>query len=57
MILGPHADFIVASYALTAFVVAALIAWVVLDHSAQRRILGDLESRGVTRRARRKGEA
>ena len=54
MNLGPHADFIVASYALTAFVVAALIAWVVLDYSAQRRILGDLEARGVTRRAAHK---
>jgi len=37
------------------FVVAALIAWVLLDYSAQRRILGDLEERGVTRRSRRKG--
>jgi heme exporter protein D len=54
MNLGPHADFIIASYAVTAFVVAALIAWVVLDYSAQRRILGDLEASGVTRRARRK---
>jgi len=54
MNLGPHADFIVASYALTAFVVAALIAWIVLDYSAQRRILGDLEERGVTRRSQRK---
>ncbi len=53
MSLGPHADFIVASYAVTAFVVAALIAWVVLDHSAQRRMLGDLEERGLTRRSRR----
>jgi heme exporter protein D len=53
MTLGPHADFIVAAYAVTAFVVAALIAWVVLDHSAQRRMLGNLEERGVTRRARR----
>jgi heme exporter protein D len=53
MTLGPHADFIVASYALTTFVVAALIAWVVLDYSAQRRTLGDLEARGVTRRAQR----
>ncbi len=26
MTLGPHADFIIASYALTAFVIAALIA-------------------------------
>jgi len=54
MNLGPHADFIIASYALTAFVVAALVAWIVLDYSVQRRILGDLEARGVTRRAQRK---
>ena len=53
MNLGPHADFIVASYALTLFVVAALIAWVVLDYAAQRRVLGDLEVRGITRRSRR----
>ncbi|HET7922975.1 MAG TPA: heme exporter protein CcmD [Gammaproteobacteria bacterium] len=55
MNLGPHADFIIAAYAVTLFVVAALIAWVLLDYSAQLRILGDLEERGVTRRSRRKG--
>jgi len=55
MNLGPHADFIVAAYAVTLFVVAALIAWVLLDYSAQRLILGDLEERGVTRRSRRRG--
>jgi heme exporter protein CcmD len=36
-------------------VVAALIAWVLLDHRAQRRILSDLEMRGVTRRSDRAG--
>jgi heme exporter protein D len=56
MNLGPHAGFIVAAYAVTAFIVAALVAWVVLDYSAQRRILGDLEERGVTRRSRRTNE-
>ena len=55
MSLGPHADFIVAAYAVTIFVIAALVAWVVLDYSAQRRILGDLEDRGITRRSQRKG--
>ncbi|HEY6861786.1 MAG TPA: heme exporter protein CcmD [Pseudolabrys sp.] len=55
MNLGPHADFIVAAYAITMFVVAALVAWVALDYSAQRRILGGLEERGVTRRSQRKG--
>jgi len=33
-----------------------LVAWVVLDYSAQRRILGDLEERGVTRRSQRKAD-
>lgn len=51
--LGPHADFIVASYAVTVFVVAVLVAWVTLDYSGLRRILGDLEERGVMRRSRR----
>jgi heme exporter protein D len=54
MTLGSHADFIVAAYAVTLFVIATLVAWVVLDYSAQRRILGDLEERGVTRRSRDK---
>jgi heme exporter protein D len=56
MNLGPHADFIIASYAVTAFIVAALIAWVVLDYSTQRRILGDIDERGVTRRSQRKAD-
>ena len=55
MNLGPHADFIIAAYAMTMFVVAALVAWVALDYSAQRRILGSFEERGVTRRSQRKG--
>jgi heme exporter protein D len=53
MTLGPHADFIVAAYAVALFVVAGLTAWVLLDYAAQRRILGDLEERGVTRRSAR----
>lgn len=56
MNLGPHADFILAAYAMTAFVVALLVAWVALDYVALRRVLGDLEERGVTRRSRHKGE-
>jgi heme exporter protein D len=54
MNLGPHADFIVASYAVTVFVVAALVAWIFVDFSTQSRILGDLEDQGVTRRSQRK---
>ena len=51
MNLGPHAAFIIASYAVAAAVVAALIAWVIVDLRAQRRALGDLEAHGVTRRS------
>ena len=46
-----HMGFIVAAYAVTAIVVAALIAWVMLDYRAQRRALGDLEAHGITRRS------
>ena len=49
--LGPHAAFIVAAYAMAAMVVTGLIAWVLADHAAQRRLLADLEARGVTRRS------
>ena len=51
MDLGPHAAFIIAAYVTAALTVLGLIAWVLADHEAQRRQLGDLEARGVTRRS------
>ena len=51
MDLGPHAAFIVAAYAATIAVIGGLIAWVVIDFRAQKRVLGDLEAHGVTRRS------
>ena len=51
MDLGPHAAFILAAYAATVAVVAGLIGWVILDYRAQKRVLGDLEARGITRRS------
>jgi heme exporter protein D len=51
MNLGPYAVFIVAAYSLTTAVVAALILWVLLDYRMQRKILADLEARGMTRRS------
>ena len=51
MDLGPHAGFIVAAYAIAFAVVTGLIAWIVIDHRAQLRILDDLEHAGVTRRS------
>jgi len=51
MDLGPHAGFILAAYAIALAVIAGLIAWVMLDHRAQLRVLDDLERAGVTRRS------
>ena len=51
MDLGPHAGFILAAYAIALAVIAGLIAWIVLDHRAQLRILEDLERAGVARRS------
>jgi len=51
MNLGPHAAFIIAAYAAAIVVVAGLIGWVIVDYRAQKRVLGDLEARGVTRRS------
>ena len=51
MDLGPHAAFIVASYVAAALVVIGLTAWVFADHDAQRRLIKDLEARGIKRRS------
>ena len=57
MDLGPHANFIIVAYVAAALVVIGLVAWILADHAAQRRLLADLESRGVTRRAKPPGAA
>jgi heme exporter protein D len=57
MNLGPNAAFIVASYAVAALVVLGLIAWVLADFRAQRRVLADLEARGMRRRSEKPPEA
>ena len=48
-----HAGFIVASYAVTALVIAGLVLRAVIDHRAQARALAELEARGAGRRSRR----
>jgi heme exporter protein D len=51
MNLGPHADFIIAAYAVAALVIIGLIAWVEFDNRALRRRLKNLHAQGVTRRS------
>ena len=53
MNLGPHADFIVAAYAVAALVLILMVGWVVLDYRTQRQKLATLETQGVTRRSER----
>lgn len=52
--LGPHAGFILASYAAVAIVLGGLMLAVILDHRAQKRALADLEQRGAGRRPERR---
>ncbi len=48
-----HIGFIIAAYGAGVVVVVALIAWVMLDYRLQRRILAELETKGVARRSAR----
>lgn len=57
MTLGPHASFIVVAYLATVIVVLGLTIWIVRDYALQRRILSDLESRGIKRRSQREDQA
>lgn len=53
MPLVPHLGFVVATYVVAALTVAGLIGWVLADHRAQRRVLAELEARGMTRHSAR----
>jgi heme exporter protein D len=48
-----HIGFILAAYSAGVVVIVALIAWVMLDYRLQRRILAELETKGVARRSAR----
>ena len=47
--MGPHAAFIWSAYALMASVLAALIAWLILDGRKQSRLLAQYEARTANR--------
>jgi heme exporter protein D len=57
MDLGPHAAFIIASYAVVAIVMAGLITWLILDGRRHQRALDALEARGVRRRSQAEDSA
>ena len=51
MDLGPHAFFIVASYAAAGFIVALLIGWIIGENRSLNRTLAEFEALGITRRS------
>jgi heme exporter protein D len=51
MDLGPHAFFIAAAYAVTALILAGLVASALLVYRAQLRALAELEGTGARRRS------
>lgn len=51
-----HTFFVVAAYSISAVVLAALIAWIVIENYARRRQLGELDRSGIRRRSDRAGE-
>lgn len=55
--LGPHAVFIIAAYGVTFAAVAALAFYIVADDRKQRRLIADLEARGIRRRSASAGTA
>ncbi len=55
MDLGPHAAFIIGSYAVVTVVMVGLVAWLILDGRRHRRALEALEAQGIRRRSRQTG--
>ena len=53
MLSGPHASFVVTSYALAIAVVLILIVWIAIDYRRQKARLRELEASGITRRSGR----
>jgi heme exporter protein D len=53
MDLGPHANFIVAAYAVAAIIMGALVLWVFADYRSLEHSIAELEARGAKRRSDR----
>lgn len=56
MDLGPHAGFIIASYAICLAVVIGLVLWVMIDKKRQEADLEDLADQGISRASASQGK-
>ena len=54
--LGPHASFILAAYGVTFAAITLLACAIIADDRRQRRVLADLERKGITRRSASKAQ-
>lgn len=52
-----HELYVLAAYAISALVLAALVGWILLDQRGRRRELAELEASGARRRSERRGPA
>ena len=46
-----HLAYVAAAYVIAALAILGLVGWILLDQSAQRRALKELEARGIRRRS------
>ena len=53
MSLGPHASFVLTSYAVATAVVLILVLWIAVDYRRQKARLRELEASGIVRRSGR----
>lgn len=51
-----HTLFVAAAYGISALVIAALLAWILIDQLLRRRELAELERRGIRRRSSGRAE-
>lgn len=46
-----HLGYVLASYGISAFVLAAVIGWILVDQRVQKRAMTELEAQGIRRRS------
>ena len=49
--MSAHALYVAAAYGVSALVIGAVIAWILVDQRARRRELAALEAAGIRRRS------
>lgn len=48
---GAHWGYVLVAYGMTALIIGALVAWLIIDGRRHQRRLSELEARGIRRRS------